>query len=503
MKSSLVILYHREPYDEVVENGQVRYLPKKSPNGIVPTLKSFFADDNNEGTWIAWKQVSEEQKQQFNKNVNVEDDGNYRVSRIPLTAEQVRDFYYVTSKEAFWPILHSFPYHFTSESSNWDNFVKINRLFAEAACEEAADDALIWVHDYNLWLAPQFIREKKPDARIAFFHHTPFPSVDVFNILPWREAIVDSLLCCDVVGFHIPRYSENFVNVARSLRPIDIVETTKVTGHMTPVGIALAEPEVNTKLRYKNQIVKVDAFPVGTSPQNILDVLHTPEADAKVAEIRKTIEGRKLIIAAGRVDYVKGNKEKLEAFERLLERRPEIHGKVNFVMTCVQAATGMQVYQEAQREIEYLVGKINGRFAEFDWLPVRLFTQPIPLLDLFCYYKAADICWTTPLRDGLNLVAKEYIVAHEGKDGVLVLSEFVGAAIELPQAILTNPYSVKLMDEAIDKALDMSPEEQQEKMAKMYETVTKYDVKYWSDRLLDYFANMTREFVDEKEPALN
>ena len=125
------------------------------------------------------------------------------------------------------------------------------------------------------------------------------------------------------------------------------------------------------------------------------------------------------------------------------------------------------------------------------------------MLDLFCYYKAADICWTTPLRDGLNLVAKEYIVAHEGKDGVLVLSEFVGAAIELPQAILTNPYSIKLMDEAIDKALDMSPEEQQAKMAKMYDTVTKYDVKYWSDRLLNYFANMTREFVDDKEPALN
>ncbi len=501
MKSSLVILYHREPYDEVVENGQVRYLPKKSPNGIVPTLKSFFADENNQGTWIAWKQVSPEQKHQFNKNVIVENDGNYRVSRIPLTAQQVTDFYHITSKEAFWPILHSFPYHFTSESSDWDNFVEINRLFAEAACSEAADDALIWVHDYNLWLAPQFIREKKPNARIAFFHHTPFPSVDVFNILPWREAIVDSLLCCDVVGFHIPRYSENFVNVARSLRPIDILETTKDTGHLTSVGIALAEPEVTTKLKYKNQIVQVDAFPVGTSPQNILDVLHTPEAEARVAEIKKTFQGRKLIIAAGRVDYVKGNKEKLEAFERLLDRRPELHGTVNFIMTCVEAASGMEVYKEAQREIEYLVGKVNGRFATFDWVPIRLSTQPIPLLDLFCYYKAADICWTTPLRDGLNLVAKEYIVAHEGKDGVLVLSEFVGAAIELPQAILTNPYSIRLMDEAIDKALDMSPEEQQENIAKMYETVTKYDVKYWSDRLLNYFAKMTRKSADEKEPV--
>ncbi|MGB5771615.1 MAG: glucosylglycerol-phosphate synthase [Crocosphaera sp.] len=502
MKSSLVILYHREPYDEVIENGRIRYLPKKSPNGIVPTLKSFFADDN-QGTWIAWKQVTAKQRSKFVKNVTVEDDVNYRVSRIPLSADQVKHFYHITSKEAFWPILHSFPYHFTSESSDWDNFTEINRLFAEAACEEAADDALIWIHDYNLWLAPYYIRQKKPNARIAFFHHTPFPSVDIFNILLWREAIVDSLLCCDVVGFHIPRYSENFVNVVRSLRPVDIVEKQKVSGHLTPVGIALAEPEVTTKLRYKNQIVKVDAFPVGTNPQNILDVLHTPEAEARVTELKESLQGRKLIIAAGRVDYVKGNKEKLEAFGRLLERRPELHGKVNFIMTCVQAAPGMRVYKAAQTQIEQLVGRINGRFAKFDWTPIMLYTQPIPLLDLLCYYKAADICWTTPLRDGLNLVAKEYIVAHEGKDGVLVLSEFVGAAIELPEAVLTNPYSVKLMDEAIDKALDMSPEEQEETMAKMYETVTTYDVKYWADRLLNYFANMKREFVEDKEPALN
>ncbi|MDJ0507748.1 MAG: glucosylglycerol-phosphate synthase [Crocosphaera sp.] len=503
MKSSLVILYHREPYDEIVENGQIRYLPKKSPNGIVPTLKSFFADENNQGTWIAWKQVNAKQRNKFVKNIVVEDDGNYQVSRIPLSADQVKHFYHITSKEAFWPILHSFPYHFTSESSDWDNFIEINRLFAEAACEEASDDALIWVHDYNLWLAPHFIRQKKPNVRIAFFHHTPFPSVDVFNILPWREAIVDSLLCCDVVGFHIPRYSENFVNVVRSLRAVEIVETQKVSGHLTPVGIALAEPEVTTKLKYKNQIVKIDAFPVGTNPKNILEVLHSPEAEARIKEIKESLHERKLIIAAGRIDYVKGNKEKLEAFGRLLERRPDLHGKVNFVMTCVQAAPGMRVYKAAQNEIEQLVGKINGRFAQLDWTPVKLYTQPIPLLDLFCYYKAADICWTTPLRDGLNLVAKEYIVAHEGKDGVLVLSEFVGAATELPQAILTNPYSVKLMDEAIDKALDMSPEEQQEKMAIMYETVTIYDVKYWADRLLNYFENMTHEVLEDKERILN
>ena len=502
MKSSLVILYHREPYDEVVKDGKTVYVAKKSPNGIVPTLKSFFADVN-QGTWIAWKQVNSKQQAKFEKRVVLEDEGNYNVRRIPLNAEQVKNFYHITSKEAFWPILHSFPWHFTSETSNWDNFQNINRLFAEAACEEAADDALIWIHDYNLWLAAKYIRELKPNTSIAFFHHTPFPSVDVFNILPWREEIVESLLCCDIVGFHIPRYSENFVNVARSLKQVEVVTTEKVSGHMTPVGIALAEPEMVTQLKYKAQLVNIDAFPVGTNPGHILSILHQPETKTRLEQIKEELSGRKLIISAGRVDYVKGNREVLETFGRLLERRPELLGKVNLVITCVQAAAGMRVYKATQSQIEQLVGKINGRFARLDWTPIRLFTQAIPFPDLICYYRAADICWTTPLRDGLNLVAKEYVVAKEGQGGALILSEFVGAAVELPQAILTNPYSIDRMDEAIDRALSMPAEEQAERMSTMYQTVTTYDVKHWADRLLEQFKGLKRQKETEKELVNN
>ncbi|MDB9313806.1 glucosylglycerol-phosphate synthase [Spirulina sp. CS-785/01] len=500
MKSDLVILYHREPYDEVVENGVTRYLPKKSPNGIVPTLKSFF-ETSESGTWIAWKQVNQKQKANFEKKVSIEGEAKYDVCRIPLSADQVKHFYHITSKEAFWPILHSFPYHFTYESSDWANFQEINRMFAETACEEAADDALIWVHDYNLWLVPYYIRQQKPNARIAFFHHTPFPSVDIFNILPWREAIVDSLLCCDVVGFHIPRYSENFVNVARSLREVEVVEKSDVPEHITPVGTALAEPEVISKLRYKGQLVRIDAFPVGTNPQHILNTVEKEETQQHITKVKEELEGRKLIIAAGRVDYVKGNQEKLEAYGRLLERRPELHGKVSFLMTCVSPAPGMRVYKNAQNKIEQLAGKINGKFAKFGWTPILLFTQPLPFHELIGLYKAADICWTTPLRDGLNLVAKEYIVAHGGKDGVLVLSEFVGAAVELPEAILTNPYSIDRMNEAIDKALAMSPEDQQKTMETMYQTVTKYDVKYWADHLFELFQEIKEETGKAKEPV--
>lgn len=486
MKSSLVILYHREPYDEVIENGKVHYRPKKSPNGILPTLKSFFASVN-QGTWIAWKQVTAKQRSNFETLVTVEGEGNYNVCRIPLSADQVKHFYHITSKEAFWPILHSFPYHFTYESSDWENFHTINRLFAEAACEQAADDALIWIHDYNLWMAPHYIRQLKPNAKIAFFHHTPFPSVDVFNILPWREEIVDSLLCCDIVGFHIPRYSENFVNVARSLRPVEIVEQGPIPEHITSVGTALAEPNMTTYLRYKGQLVNIDAFPVGTNPKHILSTLSQPTAQKRLAEIKADLGDRKLIIAAGRVDYVKGNREKLQAFGRLLERRPDLHGKINFVMTCVTPATGMRVYKKAQSEIEQQVGKINGRFAQLGWTPILLYTQPLSLEELLSYYRVADICWTTPLRDGLNLVAKEYIIAKDKQPGVLILSEFVGAAVELPEAILTNPYSIDRMDESIDKALAMSEEESQAAMTKMFETVTKYDVDYWANHLLQKF----------------
>ncbi|ERN40694.1 glucosylglycerol-phosphate synthase [Rubidibacter lacunae KORDI 51-2] len=500
MKSSLVILYHREPYDEVVENGVVRYRAKKSPNGILPTLKSFF-HNVSQGTWVAWKQVKAKDAAKFQERVEVEGEGNYSVRRIPLTADQVKHFYHITSKEAFWPILHSFPYHFTYETSDWENFENINRLFAEAACAEAADDALIWVHDYNLWRAPFFIRELKPDARIAFFHHTPFPSVDIFNILPWREKIIDSLLCCDIVGFHIPRYSENFVNVARSLREVEVAAIEPVPSNLTSVGTALAEPEAVTKLRYNGREIKVDAFPVGTNPKQIQSVLNKPETEKRYEEILELLGGRKTIISAGRVDYVKGTREMLEAYGRLLERRPELHGKLNLLVTSVSPATGMRVYKTAQTLIEQLVGKINGRFAKLDWIPIMLFTQPVPFADLMCYYKAADICWTTPLRDGLNLVAKEYVIARGGRGGVLILSEFVGAAVELPEAVLTNPYSIDRMNDAIDLALDMPEDEQQQRMQKMYSTVTHYDVNYWAGRLLEQFELQLPGLNSDKELA--
>jgi glucosylglycerol-phosphate synthase len=400
MKSSLVILYHREPYDEVVVDGKTIYRDKKSPNGIVPTLKTFFANAES-STWIAWKQVTSKQQVNFEERVTMEG-GNEScvVRRIPLSAQQVREFYHITAKEAFWPILHSFPEHFTYESSDWENFQHINRLFAEAACEDAAEDALIWIHDYNLWLTPYYIRQKMPHVKIAFFHHTPFPAADVFNILHWRQAIVDSLLCCDLCGFHIPRYVENFVSAARSLRDVELVERGPVRPAFVPHGQALAEPEMTTQLRYQGRTIHLDAFPVGTNPQYIVEKVNSPEVQARVADIRNDIGDNKLIVSAGRVDYVKGAKEMLLCYERLLVRRPELQGKVNLIMTAVKAAAGMRVYKNAQSQIEQLAGKINGRFSKLNWTPILLFTEPVPYNDLMAFYRTADIAWIPPCGMG-------------------------------------------------------------------------------------------------------
>lgn len=489
-KSDLVIVYHRQPYEEVTVDGKTEYRENKSPNGIVPTLKSFFGTVSR-GAWVAWKQVSPKQQKSFERQITITDSyGTYNVSRLPLTSEQVKQFYQVTSKEALWPILHSFPERFNIEPVDWENFREVNWLFAQAAAEEAADDALIWVHDYNLWLCPAYIRQFKPDAKISFFHHTPFPSPDIFSILPWREEILDSLLSCDIVGFHIPRYAQNFAYLARSYRGVEVTETTPVEKSLTPIGTPLAEPEIITQIRHNGRLVNIDAFPVGTNTKFIESRLSDEDSQQRFKEIKDEIGDMRLILSLGRVDYTKGTREMLQAYERLLERRPELQGKVKLMVVTAAANQHMQAYRQTQSQIEQMAGRINGKYATLSWGPLKLFTNPIPFEEVICYFKAADVCWTTPLRDGLNLVAKEYVAAHKGTGGVLVLSEFTGVAAELQDAVPTNPYSWRSMDAAIDQALDMPREEQKVRMARMYENIHKYNIDHWAQHTLTQFARL-------------
>lgn len=490
-KSNLVIVYHRQPYQEVVdEDGRIEYREHASPNGIVPTLKSFFGTVE-QGAWVAWKQVEPDAQERFERVIRIEDSyGAYNVSRLPLTAQQVSSFYHVTSKEALWPILHSFPERYNYDAVDWPVFREVNRLFAEAAVAEAAEGAVVWIHDYNLWLVPGYVKKMRPDLRVAFFHHTPFPSSSMFNILPWRDEIIESLLACDVIGFHIPRYAAGFVSTARSLRDVEILEEIPVEESLSPRGLALSEPTIQTRLSYKGREIRIDAFPVGANAGYITQVAGSEATREREARIRADLGDRRFILSVGRTDYTKGTRDMLLAFERLLERRPEVGEQLQLLVTSVSANTGMDIYRNVQLEIEQIAGRINGRYGTLSWQPLLLMTSAIPFEELIAYYRCADLCWVTPLRDGLNLVAKEYVAARHDLGGALVLSEFTGASVELESAILANPYSTHLMDAAIDKALDMPRQEQLDRMARMWRSVQKYDSTHWATHTLQRFAEL-------------
>ncbi|NBC97281.1 MAG: glucosylglycerol-phosphate synthase [Deinococcus-Thermus bacterium] len=488
MPSDLVIVYHRQPYEEVEgDDGEILYKENKSPNGIVPTLKALFGKVDH-GAWVAWKEAEDPSNPDFERVIEIEDSfGKYTVSRLPLTKEQVSSFYHVTSKEAFWPILHAFKERYNYDPVDWPTFREVNWAFAEAAAREADTGALVWIHDYNLWLVPGYLRQLRPDVTISFFHHTPFPAADMFNVLPWREEIVRSLLTCDVVGFHIPRYVANFTQVARSLFDVEVTGRKPVKTSDQPLGSALDERSQPTDLRlHDGSTVTLAASPVGIDVDFIESRAKSAETAEKIAQIEADKAGGRLLLSVGRTDYTKGGPEQLRAYERLLTRRKDLHGKIRLMHVSVMANRNMTAYAAVQSELEQIAGRINGTFGTLEWQPLAFISQPIPFEELVAYYRAADVAWITPLADGMNLVCKEYVASRTDGDGVLVLSEFAGAAVELPSAVLTNPFSHRSMDTAIDQALAMAEEERRHRMAEMRRIVRTADIRAWGDAQLAY-----------------
>ncbi|MCU4651703.1 glucosylglycerol-phosphate synthase [Roseibacterium sp. SDUM158016] len=480
MASDLVIVYHRQPYEEVEEDGRIVLKENSSPNGIVPTLKSYFGSVDH-GAWVAWKLAEDPSDPGFEQVIEIDDAyGKYSVSRLPLSADQVREFYHVTSKEAFWPILHSFKERYNYDPVDWPNFREVNWAFAEAAAAEASQGALVWVHDYNLWLVPGYLRKLRPDVRIAFFHHTPFPSADTFNVLPWRKEIVQSLLACDDVGFHVPRYAANFVSVARSLFDVGGVERVAVPDKWIAEGTALTERAMPQALSYGGRRVNISVTPVGVDVDFIERQAEAPEAAQKARDIREDLGDARLILSVGRTDYTKGGIEQLSSFERVLEANPELIGKVRLMHVSVSANRNMTAYESIQNEIEQTAGRINGRFGTLDWQPITLISRAIPFTELVSLYRAADVAWITPLADGMNLVCKEFVAARVDGDGVLVLSEFAGAAVELGGAVLTNPFSNRSMDSSILSALRMETSERRGRMARLRKAVHANSVRCWT-----------------------
>jgi len=491
--TQMVMLYHRLPYEVREINGRTERIPPQSPNGIIPTLLGFF-NTGRSGAWIAWEEMPGKKPAQL-KDIYIDEKKypNLVASRISLTKRDVEIFYKRFSKEAFWPTLFSFIDKAKFNHAHWEHYCKVNKLFAEKTAEEADYKAIVWIHEYNLWMVPGYLRQLRPDVKIGFFHHTSFPPADIFNIIPWRREIIGSLLQCDYIGFHIPRYVENFVDVARSHTPVKVLSQENCAGRFLTYSCALGVDLMTTQFETASGKVRLGVNPVGLNIPYIKEIYQKQETQQAIRNMVDQTRGKKIIISVERLDYVKGPLEKLRAFSQFLHDYPEFHGKVELINICTPPAQGMKIYERIQVELEQEVGRINGKYSDLNWTPIRFFLRSVPFEEVVVYYGLADICWITPLRDGLNLVAKEYVAVQGQKEhpnGVLIVSEFAGVSVELPYAILTNPYDGKDLKEGLLQALTMDENDRTLRMKRLYEIVSHYDVEYWSKEFMQTLESL-------------
>ncbi|HEX9728856.1 MAG TPA: trehalose-6-phosphate synthase [Gemmatimonadales bacterium] len=479
MTTDLVVLAHREPYEERPTATGIQRVLKT--NGVFRTLDAVLRE--RRGTWIAWRQQDPGARWDATVDAPTDEAGaRYRIRRIPLSKDEARRFYYEFTSTAIWPVLFSLLDRARFTQDAWATYEEVNARFADAVCDEASIGATVWINDFHLMLAPRLIKQQRPDLTLVLFLHTAFPPPDTFAVIPWRNELLDSLLHLDEIGFHIPSYALNFANTAE--RFVGAVPMAPVEVDVTADRPAVAVSRYPSRLEYQGRTVALGAYPVGVDVTRLEEIASAPETEAARRRIREGIGEGRLILSAERLDYVKGFLERLESFERYLERHPKEHGRVAFVQIAVPTRTGMEESQEMRRLTEERVGRINGRFGSLEWQPVHFFHKALPLDELVAFYRAADVAWVTPLRDGLNLVSKEYVASRVDGDGVLVLSEFAGAAAELHDAVFTNPYSPDDMDRGLEAALRMPEAARRARMARLRSHVRERDVQWWARAFL-------------------
>ncbi len=382
---------------------------------------------------------------------------------VDLPADIQEKFYEGYSNQALWPLFHSFSSRLHFDGPSWDAYIEANRRFCSAVVEEFQPGDRIWVHDYHLMLLPGMLREKLPDAAIGFFLHTPFPSSDLFAILPRGEELLMGLIGADLIAFHTYLYLQHFrMSLRRQLGMESAVNQLKVPGRET----------------------RLEALPIGIAPQDFLGFFDRPETVEQLEKLRARYSGRKVIVAVDRLDYTKGIPERLETFRHLLRMDPELIGKVTLLQVAVPSRENIGSYQTLRSRVHEAISEINGEFGTPDWVPVVYIHRGISKPELVAIYKYADVAWVSPLRDGMNLVAKEYVACKPDGNGVLVLSSFTGAAAEMAEALLINPFDEERTAWTIAGALDMPDKEKRDRMLALHERVIRNDVFAWGDRFL-------------------
>jgi trehalose 6-phosphate synthase/phosphatase len=467
-----IIVSNRLPVKLVENNGEYSFT--SSEGGLATGLGSIYREGNN--IWIGWPgmEISDKSSQD-----QITDDLYAKnLKPVFLTQEEINLYYEGFSNEVLWPVFHYMPTYARYQEQYWDSYTAVNRKFCETLLDIVEANDTIWVHDYQLMLLPGMIRSVLPDTTIGFFLHIPFPSYELFRLIPWRIELLEGLLGADLVGLHTFDDAMHFVHSTRRLISSAITSSNEIT--------------------YNGQVIIADSFPMGIDSQRFASMVTSEAVQPHVATLNKTFPGIKIVLSIDRLDYSKGILQRLQAFEHILQSDPGQRGKLVLYMIVVPSRDNVPQYRDLRDEIDKIVGSINARYRTMEWQPVYYFYRGFPVEQLSALYNRADICLVTPMRDGMNLVCKEYVASRVKNDGVLILSEMAGASRELVDALLVNPNDILSIADAIHEALIMPVEEQSRRMSQMRQIVMKFNTSHW----VKVFMNRLNE-VKQMQQSLN
>lgn len=456
--SKTIIVSNRLPLKIAEENNE--YILTTTEGGLATGLGSVYRNGNN--IWVGWPgtEIQDEGHQKEIEN----DLADMNLMPVFLTQEEIDLYYQGFCNETLWPIFHYLSPYAHYEQVCWDAYQQVNRKFKDAISELIEPGDTIWIHDYQLLLLPAMLREDHKDISIGFFQHIPFPSYELFRLIPWRAELLEGILGADLVGFHTFDDARHFISSITRILPVFSTSNTII---------------------YNDRAVVVESFPMGIDDKKFEFLTLDPKVLQQTAELRETYGDVKMILSIDRLDYSKGIIQRLQAFDLFLQENPEYLGQVNLYMIVVPSRDNVGQYMTLRDDIDKMVGNINARYRTLNWHPVSYFYRSFPIEVLSALYYSADICLVTPMRDGMNLVCKEYVASRTQNTGVLILSEMAGASKELIDAIIVNPNDVGAISRAILQGLNMPEEEQARRMVQMRQVVSKFNINHWVKLFMD------------------
>ncbi len=435
---------------------------KKTAGGLATAMQHVLRQSN--GIWVGWTGETSSRNDSARQKIIEGWAKQHRYFAVDLDAETAHGFYEGISNQVLWPLFHHFPDLFRFDPTDWTGYVKANEIFRDEILKHLQPNDLVWIHDYHFLLLPQMLREAVPGLSIGFFLHVPFPSSSVFRVLPKREELLRGVLGADYIAFHTYRYLQNFRT--------SVLRLLGLTSQMDRIAVG-------------TRTVNLDALPIGIAADDFKLLLTRSDATRKgLLDLKQRFNYRKIILAVDRLDYTKGIPERLRAYKRFLQTSPEWHDKVVLIQIAVPSRERVPNYNRLRKEVDALIGEINGDWSTPNWAPITYVRRSLPQSELAALYASADVALVTPLRDGLNLVAKEFVACKSSGDGVLVLSEFAGAAAEMGEALLVNPYDEEALSNTISRALSLPDPERRDRMLAMYRRVQENNVFVWGERFV-------------------